>query len=62
MDNTNTIILLSSTFGSIYIFSESLKLLNKSNNNKCNIIINGAVCIFSGYMIVNYYNQVLKYK
>ena len=65
----NSIILTSCLFGSVYIYSTSLKLINKSfllNKYLINklLIINGLTCIISGSIIL--YNiqstlKVLKY-
>ena len=66
----NHIILFSSLFGSVYLFSKSLELINRSNlENKRMIhkliLINGLTFMFSGSIILyslNFINLTHFYK
>ena len=61
----NFIILSSCLFGSVYIFSKSLELINKSSlvNKKIPhklIVINSLIFVMSGSILVYSFNSVYK--
>ena len=62
----NSIILSSCLFGSIYLFSTSLKMINESflENNKINnklIMINGLTFVMSGSIVLYSFYKSIKF-